>query len=114
MPELDPSAVPCKTANSGVSQSIYPTAASSTAKLPSVVLSGRADPGFLPQARGTGSSAQPSAGMVEPQAPATSSVVAGSSGLKAPRSLLKLQPYDGSSRVETFLAKFHRMASYIG
>jgi len=31
-------------------------------------------------------------------------------GVKAGRPLLKLEPYDGSESLDTFLMKFHRMA----
>jgi len=43
----------------------------------------------------------------------TSSVTISSSGESGTRSLIKLQPYNGTDSLETFLAKFQRMACNI-
>jgi len=44
---------------------------------------------------------------------AASTAAAGSAGSRVSRSLIKLQPYNGTGSLETFLAKFHRMARYL-
>jgi len=75
--------------------------------------------GIFPQARKTTLSdanvtaAQRPAALAEPSGAAASIAAVSSTGQKMPRSLIKLPSYDGTGSLKTFLAKFHRMASYL-
>jgi len=93
---------------------------SSTSEPPMVNYSDRLFLGCFPQGLGTRVTAAYDlrytsnyASSPPPNVVEAPTATANASSRKTPRCLIKLQPYDGSESLETFLAKFQRMARYL-